>query len=272
MVINMFEYKCPVCGEILSKSDRVYKCKNRHSFDIAKQGYVNLLVSQKSSKKRHGDDTLMVNSRRDFLDKGYYSQLKDALLSTLLKYSDENSVIADLGCGEGYYTDYIQKNTTSLNACGIDISKQALISASKRNKNVSYTVASTTDLPITDNYCDVITSVFAPVSISEIYRALKTDGIWIKVYPLKNHLFGLKSAVYDNPYYNEVDERIPDGFNLIEHNEIKYNIEIDANDDIMNLFRMTPYYYKTSKTDQDKINNLQFLKTELEFGINVYKK
>lgn len=269
----MFEFICPICKSTLKISEKSYKCENNHCFDIAKQGYVNLLISQKSSKKRHGDDGLMLNSRRDFLNKGYYSELKDGIIEILKQYDfSSDSVIADLGCGECYYTDSIQKEFDIKSICGIDISKQALICGSKRNNKISLAVASTSDLPIKDNYCDAVISVFAPVSISEIHRILKNNGIWVKAYPLENHLYGLKNAIYTEPVLNEVDENYPDGFILDNYSEIKYNITLTENEDIQNLFKMTPYYYKTGINDQKKFQNINYLETEIEFGISVYKK
>lgn len=270
----MFYFICPVCSQTLNRIDNTLKCENNHSFDIAKQGYVNLLQSQKSSKKRHGDDTLMINSRRDFLDKGYYSFLVEAIISFLPE--KDNVVIADLGCGECWYTAQISEfyKTRNLNAdiCGIDISKQALIAGSKRDKSISLAVASTADLPIADNSCDVVVTVFAPYSESEIHRVLKSDGVWIKAFPLEKHLMGLKSQIYSEPYENKVDYITPDGFELADEKEIREQIVISNNEDIMNLFRMTPYYYKTGIDDQQKIADLSELKTEIEFGIRKFCK
>ena len=272
MVINMPEFKCPVCDEILHRDNNSYKCINNHCFDIARQGYVNLLLSQKSSAKRHGDDSLMVNSRRDFLNKGYYAKLKDEITDIIGCYAEKPCVIADLGCGECYYTDFIQKSFPDAEIYGIDISKQALISASKRNKNISLAVASTTDIPLADCSCDIVVSVFAPVNYSEITRILSDKGIYIKVFPLEKHLYGLKKEIYDKPYFNEITEDFCEQLKTVDNRKIKYKIVLDNNEDIMNLFRMTPYYYKTGIKDQKKLEKLNYLETELEFGINVYTK
>ena len=93
---------CPVCKEQLNIADRSYACANGHTFDISKDGYVNLLMSQQSSAKRHGDDKLMVRARRDFLKKGFYEPLQKALCDVVSDNLTSESVIADVGCGEGY--------------------------------------------------------------------------------------------------------------------------------------------------------------------------
>ena len=72
-------WKCPVCGKQLLKEDRCYKCSESHQFDIAKQGYINLLQSQVSKSKQHGDEKEMVRARQEFLEKGYYGIFRETL-------------------------------------------------------------------------------------------------------------------------------------------------------------------------------------------------
>lgn len=267
-----FDFSCPVCGCRLEKDGGSLRCANGHCFDIAKQGYVNLLQSQKSSSKRHGDDKLMVKSRSDFLDKGYYDALADKITSTVGEKASPNMRLIDLGCGECFYTSRAANSSPSIIYGGIDISKQALIAGCKRNKSISLAVASVFNLPIADEYCDFALTVFAPHSISEIYRILNKGGYWLRVYPLERHLMGLKSVIYEKPYLNDVDRSCPEGFATEEHSEIKEKIIVNGNEDIINLFRMTPYYYKTGKADQDKLNGIDRLETEIEFGIDLLKK
>lgn len=271
-----FKFRCPVCGEPLEKCDRTLKCINNHCFDLAKQGYVNLLQSQKSSKKRHGDDALMVKARMDFLEKGYYSCLCDGIIAMLSNYSSPEMTLADLGCGECWYTANIYNNLSAkgINAeiCGIDISKQALIYGTKRCSSLHLAVASTAELPLENNSCDAVISIFAPCSEKEIHRVLKKSGVWIKAFPLERHLMGLKAAIYKEPYENKVNRDAADGFVVDSYKEIKEKINLDNSEDILNLFKMTPYYYKTGENDQKKITSLSSLETKIEFGIVAYSK
>ncbi|HAY73884.1 MAG TPA: methyltransferase [Ruminococcaceae bacterium] len=267
-----FDFICPVCMDSLKKTDGTMKCENGHCFDIAKQGYVNLLQSQKSSAKRHGDDKLMVKSRSDFLNKGYYDILARKISERVGELICDDMRLADLGCGECYYTAAIADDYPEIVIGGIDISKYALIGGSRRNKSISLAVASTFDLPIADGYCDCVMSVFAPYSIDEIKRVLKSDGKFIRAYPLEKHLMGLKSVIYDKPYLNDVDRSVPDGFELMCRDEIGDVISLDNNSDIEALFEMTPYYYKTGSKDQSKVRSLSSLKTEIQFGLDVYRK
>lgn len=268
-----FNFKCPVCGGLQSDGDKTLRCENNHCFDKAKQGYVNLLQSQKSSKKRHGDDTLMVKARTQFLEQGYYFCLLEGIVEAIKPFVKPQLTLADLGCGECWYTkgiyDYLTGEGSAVEICGIDISKQALISASKRCPDFHLAVASTSDLPLADNSCDIVVSVFAPCSENEIRRVLKSDGVWIKAMPLERHLMGLKSVIYEKPYENTVNRNVPEGFELNNYREIRANITVTG-EDTENLFKMTPYYYKTSEEDQKKIKEMQSLCTEIEFGICTY--
>ena len=268
----MADFICPVCGLPLNLSEKVYRCENNHCFDKSKFGYVNLLRSNSSSAKRHGDDRLMIRSRRDFLSKGYYSVLLDELCDVCGKYAPEGTLLIDAGCGECYYSSSILERFPSYSAIGADISKDALEFAHKRGTAFPLCVASISDLPFENGKADIILSCFAPGSPAEFSRILKDDGILIKVVPLEDHLFSLKSAIYEKPYANEKPDTGEVGFELLEFREIRRDIYLDNNDDIMNLFRMTPYYYKTGREDQQKAEALDEITVCAAFGIAVYRK
>lgn len=252
------------CRSRLFELENSLKCLNSHCFDKARQGYVNLLMKN-SSGKRHGDDRLMVLSRRNFLEKGYYAPLRDAVENT----AGIGHTILDAGCGEGYYTKALAKQNT---VYGIDISKDALKLAALSSPNSAFAVASISDIPLEGGAVDTVVSIFAPDSPDEFLRVLKSGGRLITVQPMERHLWGLKCAVYDKPYLNPPLQEKREGFELISRNEIKYSITLNCNEDIIALFKMTPYYYKTSAADQAKPETLGTLTTELEFLILEYGK
>ncbi len=262
MFLKNSKFICPICEGKLFNTGVSLKCLKAHSFDISKQGYVNLLM--KNDSGRHGDDKLMLNARRSFLDKGYYAPLRDAVCETLGK----EQTILDSGCGEGYYTSAFAEDNEVM---GIDISKDALKMAALRCKNSEFAVASINAIPLPSGSVDVITNIFAPESLSEFSRILNANGRYITAIPLENHLFSLKKAVYDNPYLNPAPVTDKEGFELLSTKEIKYSIELKSNEEIKNLFLMTPYYYKTSKEDQQKLDGLSELTVEAEFLVLEYK-
>lgn len=262
---------CPVCKEPLSEQGRSYTCPNRHSFDISKDGYVNLLMSQQSSSKRHGDDKLMVRARRDFLGKGFYEPLREALCCCVKEHISEGAQVADIGCGEGYYTCEAAKGS-GFKISGIDISKDALRFAAKAIPNGSFAVASAFSLPFAEKSIDCILNVFAPCAYEEFSRILKDGGKLIKAVPLEEHLWELKCVLYSEPYKNKPEKRNDALFRLVSETELKYKITLTERADIENLFKMTPYYYKTGREDAQRLLSLESLETTVRFGVEVYEK
>lgn len=256
-------FVCPVCKSPLAETEKGFVCPNNHNFDKAKQGYVNLLMSNKQGN--HGDDKLMVKARQAFLDKGYYSPLRDCVSGVIGK----GNTLLDAGCGEGYYTSLFCENNT---VYGIDVSKEALKLAARKCKNGSFAVASIYEMPFGDDSFDAVVNIFAPDSKDEFLRVLKRGGRLIMVTPLENHLMRLKETVYDTPYKNPYVDPSRDGFIIRSSRELKYEITIDCNEDIVSLFKMTPYYYNTSQGDRQKLDNINSLTTNVEFLVTEYEK
>lgn len=254
---------CPICKNELSLNDPVYVCCNQHSFDISKNGYVNLFVSNQT--KLHGDNKEMVQARTSFLEKNYYRSLLDTINIELNKIQAHSLI--DLACGEGYYTrSFIGKDIL-----GIDLSKEAINYACKMDKKNKYCIASIFDLPIQSESIDCITTLFAPVPIKEIERVLNKEGHFFVAYPGQNHLYELKERLYDIPYLNEPPV-IETNLTLIDEMVVHHKITLTSNEDIEHLFMMTPYYYKTSMSDKNKIENITNLDLTLEFIIKHFKK
>lgn len=272
----MTSFICPVCGKALNRAETCYRCENGHSFDIARQGYVNPLRSQQSSKKHHGDDKLMVAARRRFLDGGYYSPLRDKVCGLAAKYCPKEASVLDAGCGEGWYTSLILETLENagkhVDMTGIDISKDALKAAGVRCRELRFAVASAFDLPVGDASQDMVISIFAPLAESEFRRVLNENGIFIRVVPDERHLFELKAAIYEKPYLNDPVETGLSGFDLIEDAAVSYTLHLSNTSDIVSLFMMTPYYYKTGAEDQKKVMRLDSLDTGACFRVLVYRK
>ena len=268
--------KCPVCGGALQRHERAFRCEKGHSYDMAKQNYVNLLMSNRSSAKRHGDDKLMVRARTEFLEKGFYLHLRDEICRLAIEFCGENVDFLDAGCGEGWYTSAVKQALESAgkscHALGVDISKEALIAAGRRDKSVTWAVAGINALPVADESCSLVLNVFAPADDGEFRRILRPGGLLIKAMPLETHLFGLKKAVYEKPYLNGPAEYAPEGFSSVCRSEIRRMLCIEDAEDIQRLFMMTPYYYKTGRDDQEKLKKLSRLETEADFAVCVLRR
>jgi 23S rRNA (guanine745-N1)-methyltransferase len=268
-------FKCPVCGHALNMQEKAYVCENKHTYDKASSGYVNLLLTHQNKTGSSGDNKNMVTARRDFLNKGYYKPLSHAINEeTALLFQDKKSpVIFDAGCGEGYYTSRLEQSfNKDFIIYGADISKEAIKCASKRSKSIQFAVASIFNLPIIASSVDCILSVFSPYCNDEFKRILKDDGYIIACIPGKRHLYSLKEVVYNKPYENdEQGYSLPD-FMLVSQRKVSYTTTINSSTDIQNLFMMTPYFYKSPADGVERLNRLEQIETDVEFVVLGYKR
>jgi len=257
------KYKCPNCSSELNKIDKTFKCQNNHSFDQAKEGYVNLLISNKAN---HGDNKFLMKSRISFLNQGYYDDLLNALIKTIEKYPHENLV--DLACGEGYYTRNFSKIS---NVTGIDLSKTGIKYAAKHDELGNYVLANIFKTPLFDHCTDIVTTIFAPISQNEISRILKDGGYFIEVIPNENHLIEFKEILYDKIILNVIEDKNYENLKKVDEIEVDSKISLSDNETIMNLFNMTPYTYKTQLSAIDKLKKVNKMEVTLSFIINVYQ-
>lgn len=272
----MSSFICPFCKQSLNKADNRYVCANNHSFDIAKEGYIHLLPVHKMHSKIPGDTKEMVKARSEFLNAGYYRVFSDMLNKLAFKFTPDKAAVADAGCGEGYYTknlyDYLVRHNRKVNLSAFDISKFAVKAAAKKDKNISFAVASIFDIPIKNETIDLVINIFAPIVDKEFLRILKPKGKLIIAVPGEYHLWELKKLVYDEPYINEYKETDYDGFRFIDRISVKDNISLADGNMVSNLFSMTPYYWKTDKKGSEKVKNCERLNTQIHFDFLIYEK
>ena len=271
---------CPSCQHVLTLNGQTWGCENKHSYDLAKEGYVNLLLAQHKNSKQPGDNKQMVNGRRDFLEQGHYKPLADAIskifkqhLTTLTDQTEVN--FFDAGCGEGYYIDQVSQscNQTDIHIAfsGLDISKFAVQKAAKKYPENHFAVASTFQLPLENESQDAVLQIFAPSSELEIHRVLKSTGIWITVNPAANHLYEFKRALYDNPTEHKAEQLTPEGFTLAKQLNVSFVMQLTEPQQRENLLMMTPYYWSaTADKKQKLVDNLQQFTTD--FDVCVYAK
>ena len=260
-------FKCPVCGGMLLKDGVTLKCEKRHSYDISSSGYVNLAMQQ--SGKTHGDDTLMVASRRDFLSGGYYQMLRTAVCEAV-----NGKTVLDAGCGEGYYTKSISECDGVNKVYGIDISKKAVQYAStlcKGDKFGTFCVGSVYDMPYLDGDFDAVVNIFSPLALDEYKRVLKKDGALVLAVPNPDHLLELKQKVYDDVRVKEVSDDILNGFTLCEKNRVRYKFTPETGKTVADLFAMTPYYYTTPMDKREKLLNIEPFEITADFSVLLYR-
>ncbi|ATG77414.1 putative RNA methyltransferase [Pseudoalteromonas sp. 1_2015MBL_MicDiv] len=233
------QYQCPLCNHALLKTDSTLRCANNHSFDVAKEGYVNLLPVQQKNSKQPGDSLEMVQARRAFLERGYYGFLQENL-SDIISNISANTII-DLGCGEGFYTQAIASKTNAV-VYGVDISKSAVKYAAKRYSNCNFSVASISQAPFESQFADVLVSVFAPLFEQELERLANQNATLVVASPGPCHLKELKSYIYSK--VNEHTEiSSPKGFQKSEQALLTEHVALSFTD-IKDLIMMTPFAWK----------------------------
>ncbi len=260
---------CPVCGEELNEENRSLRCEKGHCFDRAKEGYVNLIAGAHKKGSLIGDNRDMALSRRSFLEKGYFDSLVEELIKIIREKDFSCPHILDICCGEGYYSHKI-KEAISCEMCGFDISKEMVRLAAKRKNGCEYFVANLSRIPLKDKSIDIAFHLFAPFHEREFSRIMDNGGTLITVVAGENHLFELKEILYDTPYKN--DEMPPETKDLVikEKRKVTRKIHLSSGEDIDALFRMTPYYYRTSDKDKAKLSSFDSLDVTVDFAVFVY--
>ncbi|MBI9099848.1 MAG: 23S rRNA (guanine(745)-N(1))-methyltransferase [Spirochaetaceae bacterium] len=269
----MKNFICPHCKSSLRLQNRSLICENRHCFDLAKEGYVNLLPVNWKKTKDPGDNSKMMMARRAFLESGHYEPLADKLAEIIKKiHENERATLLDLGCGEGYYAAYIKEQNRAINMLGLDISKTAIRYASKKYKDISFSVASAFQIPISDNELDIVLRIYAPSSDSELQRVIKKGGYLITVTPGERHLYQLRDIIYREVRKHREEAKELKLFQLEEKIKLTYSLDIQDLPTIQNLLEMTPFGWKISEEDKDGLYKMGQWHIDCDFNIEVYKR
>ncbi|ELT4631785.1 methyltransferase domain-containing protein [Acinetobacter baumannii] len=261
---------CPVCRQRLELVSKTWRCEQGHSYDIAKQGYVNLHVVQHKHSKNPGDTPESVDARRAFLQGGYYQPLQQAVVHLLKDLKAK--MVLDIGCGEGYYTSAMQQVVEQ--CIGVDIAKNAVQRAAKLNDKVTWVVGTGATLPVIDQSMDVCTSLFSPIPQTEILRVLNDDGYLIVVTPATDHLYAMREALFEqvNPHTpQKFVEQLQDLFELKEQQVIDAPLVLDQQA-LKNLIAMTPYAYKASPERRMQLEQKAHLQVTASFQIYLFQK
>ena len=264
------ELVCPICGSLLNQQDKTVVCPNRHSFDVARQGYVNLLTVQQKHSLAPGDTREQVLSRRAFLEAGYYAPIARMLIETARKYGVAGEIL-DIGCGEGYYSSQLA-DALDLPLTGLDISKEAVRCAAAKYKSHRWLCATAAHIPVPDGAAGLLTSLFALTLPDEFHRVLAEDSLYFQVLVAEDHLLGLKSIIYDELHHKEKDTvpEIP-GFERIESIPIRFDFVIEG-EQVQNLFSMTPHVFRIGKTGAGRLAKTMHLNDTASCVLNVFRR
>ena len=288
---------CPICGSKLNTLNKSLVCAGHHCFDIARQGYVNLLTVQQKHSLHPGDTREQVLSRRAFLEAGYYAPIAEALIITskeLMVNSKEISVtsnevtvtsnelisnskeittpgeLLDVGCGEGYYSARLA-GALGMHLTGMDISREAVRCAAGKYKNGLWLCATASHIPVADHSCRLLTSLFALTMPEEFRRVLRPDGYFLQVLAAEDHLLGLKSIIYDH-LIEKPKDTVPDvpGFTLVKSVPIRFTFTVEG-EQVENLLSMTPHVFRIGKDGAQRLRETKSLTDTASCVLNVFR-
>ena len=261
------ELICPICHLPLNPEGRSLRCGRSHSFDVARQGYVNLLPVQQKRSLHPGDTREQVLSRRAFLESGAYAPIVEAVCAAAAGHTGP---VLDVGCGEGYYAvrvaDHLNAELT-----GLDISKEAVRCAAAKYKGHQWVCGTAAHLPIADGSVGVLMSMFALTMPGEFRRVMRDDGIFIQVLAAQDHLMGLKSIIYPETLLKDKDSvpQLP-GFELLSTTPVRFEFTAQG-EQIGNLLSMTPHFWRISAEGAKRLRETQTLTDTASCVVNVYR-
>lgn len=270
----MTPFICPLCQSTFKQTNNTQICENNHHFDIAKEGYLNLLPVQSKSSKNPGDNQHMMMARREFLNTSGYLPLAEKVAQLSKQYLNgvETAQVLDLGCGEGYYTDIISQQLSEHHICGLDISKVAVRYAAKRYPKIHFCVASAYQVPLADNTLDLMIRIYAPSKAQELKRLIKHNGYLITVTPAPRHLYQLREVIYDTVNEHIEQHEAIEGFRKVDHITLNYELALTNPLQLKNLINMTPFAWKFTPEKLTTLLNQSAWNIECDFSIEIYQK
>ncbi len=268
------ELVCPLEGEALQSDGKTWRCSSGHCFDIARQGYTNLLPVQHMRSRNPGDTREMIEARLRFLNTGFYAPIAEAVAQTVLVGSTQPTSILDAGCGEGYYLRRLQETaskTHKLQLIGLDISKPAILASARQDKNPTWVVASNAKIPVKANSLDRIICLFGFPVYSEFARILKQDGELVLVEAGANHLLELRKLIYPSIKEEKtVSSNPPAGFVGLGKQNLQFNFTLDNREQISDLLLMTPHLFRTTAEGRAKAMMQKSLKLTADIWLTRY--
>ena len=263
-------FACPICQENLTLVESSLKCTNRHSFDLAKFGYVNLAPQIKQSANYDKEN---FQNRQQILEAGFYQAILEGI-SDILATKSSSKTVLDIGCGEGFYSRKLQESHSDKTFYAFDISKDSVQIAAKSETNwaVNWFVGDLARLPIKDASMDILLDIFSPANYGEFRRVLSQNGILIKVVPTENHLKEIRKTVQEQltkkDYSNQdIKEHFQEHFSIQSSQIASLTKPISA-EQRQALLSMTPLLFHV---DQSKIDWSQLTEITIEAEILIGK-
>ena len=272
-------FRCPVYGkELAVNKTNSLVCQRGHNYDLAKQGYVNLLLKQGKSDY----DKKLFAARRVISASGFFEPMLNTVSKLISKEAAREASdgirLLDVGCGEGSHLARIISNlegkkTPHLFGVGIDLSKEGIRVAAKEHQRIIWCVADLAKLPLQKEQFDVVLNILAPANYGEFKRVLKEHGLLIKVVPASNYLIELREILFkgtDQEFYNNdsVKQHFANNFRLIKEEQICYKVMLKG-DNLEHLIKMTPLTWNANQEQLDEIIKVGLASITVAFDVLV---
>ena len=251
---------CPIDAAPLVTDELSLVCEHGHRFDVARQGYVNLLGPKDKRSKDPGDSKQMVSARAAFLNAGFYQPVADACLNITLGYcstlADGHITLMDAGCGDGYYLHHVEENLPSdlgnrTSLVGFDISKWAVQQCARRCDGTWF-VGSNRHIPMADGSVDLLFDMFGYPDYSSFGRILAPRGRLVRVTPGDRHLIQLREIIYPSIKPRRDRTLYPETFKVVSKQQITSEMSLGA-EDLKHLLLMTPHMFRTSPERRQQV-------------------
>lgn len=237
--LNSAKLLCPVCGKRLLADQHALRCVQGHTFDIARQGYVNLLPGKGAFYPLE-----LFRNRREVFDHGFYAPLLEKMEELILKHAKaEKIVLLDAGCGEGYYAGNLLKERECVKVA-FDISREAVQLGAQRYEDVTFLVADIKRIPLPDHSVDCVLDVLTPADYSEFTRVIRKNGHVLKAIPGENYLRQLRVLAQEQlrsePYESgRVKDYFAEHMRCVQHERVTYTLPV-TQEEARAFARMTP--------------------------------
>lgn len=272
--------KCPICDSMMEVQDlKRITCPNRHTFDIAKQGYLNVMTHPIKT----GYDKALFEARRNVIvNSDFFGPFHTEMTGLIQKHATQSDLsIIDMGSGEGSHlytiSNILQKDHKhSISAVGIDISKEGILEAAKNYENHMWIVADLAKTPFHHHTFDVMLNILSPSNYEEFNRLLTDEGMVIKVVPRSKYLQELREFFHGDSeqrnYSNEkVVELFKNKFDLIDQSIIHYESTLSELD-LQALIQMTPLSWGASADEINHFLNTGNREVTVDLDILIGKK
>lgn len=268
-------YLCPLCHQPLLLQENTWRCENRHQFDRAREGYVNLLPVQHKRSKQPGDSAEMMQARRQFLNEGYYQPLQQRVGDLLAQLPDSGPLtLLDIGCGEGYYTGAVAERLQAqrqASVYGLDVSREAIRSAAKRYRDVAFCVASSRRLPFGDGSINAMMRIYAPCHADELTRVVAPGGVMLTVTPGPRHLIQFKELIYQEAKLHPAGAESLPGWALQQEQALSYEMMLSS-ESAATLLQMTPLAWRARPEVWGRLATCDSFACETDFVLRLWQR